>query len=440
MRRRTPILAGTLAVALLVAGCATTITGSAEGDAAAIAAAQAASSASSASSSESAPSSSDTSAPDTSTDPSTSAPTTDSSTDSSTASSSASAGGTGDYPTTPLTLPATPQTQQEAVLLEARRIGDALTVPTLVDKTLISAVNPTLPLKGPAALGALVFTDPTPTVAQKQGMVTGFVAGRRNSDNTSSAITASFEFPDATKAKAAVKPLADSVKSADFNDKAVAIPGHTGALGWAGKNSEGENRVQVFEAVGAMVVYVYSSDKTVADQRPRTKALLDALDAGFKDFTPTAAADLMKLPNDTDGMEAHTVPNTGDDRSVIDGVYSANGALNFDSDPIATQALYKSAGVDLISFGASNVIRARDDAAATSVRDGYIDETRSADNTWAPVSLPGAPDSASCLQQALKSAYYCVATSGRYAIEVNGQSAEQAVQLLNAQTAMLQGF
>jgi hypothetical protein len=444
MRRRTGIVAVTVALGLLAAGCATSVAGRAEANAAALAAAQAGSSTPATSGSEPSltlPSSTSDSSTAPSTDVTTDTSTTESSAGSSSSSSSGGgAGDTGDYPTTPQSLPATPASATDAALLEARRIADSMPVPTLIDKTYSVNVLPTLPLKGPQALASLVFSDPTPTVAQRQGMVTGFVTARRTADSASSVVLGAFEFPDDAKATAAVKPLADSVKSTDFGDKAVTVPGYKPALGWTGHNASSGYRTQVFIAQGQLVLYAYTEDTAKTDQPARIKTLLDAMSAGYKSFVATPSAELTKLPTDTDGMVAHTVPNTGDNATVIDGVYTATGALNYDSDPATTSGLYKSAGVDLVSFGASNVIRARDADGATAVRDGFIDETRAADSKWQPTSIQGVPDSSSCLQQALSANYYCVATSGRYMIEVNAQSETQAVQLLNAQSVMLEGF
>lgn len=457
MRPRRWTAAAAALTALLVAGCATTIAGTAEPNPAGLSASSSSSTSGSSTSgsetsfsdsSSSGTSDSDTSSSDASspvstdsTDESTSSlPSTSggatSSEDSSTASSST--GPSQAYPTTPLKYNKTPSTQESANLLEGRRIASNLVVPTFVDPAYIRGDLSTLPLRGPSAL-AVLFTAPVPSVAQRAGMITGFSSAR--SSTTGALLVAALEFGTAAQASAAVPALAAaSVDKENDRGKAV-VAGYPAAAGQFGTTSDSGAYFQSFLAQGRMVLYVYVSDKkqTAAQEATVAAKTFKMQTAAFATFKPTAPAALMQLPVDPEGMLAHTIPHTGDDLTVIDGYMTAAGQLHYDTDPIGTKTLFASAGVDAVGGGRATVYRAKDAAGAAAVRDSFVATSQKA-NSMQPYQLSSQVPGAKCLQDALNSKYYCVGVRDRYAFELAADSEADIDAVVSAQYQLLAGF
>ncbi len=462
-RRRLTAAVAALA-AVLVAGCATTIAGTAEPNPAGL------TTSSSSSKSGSSPSSSDTSTSDTSSSETsadtsssdvsssdTSAPSSSDSTaasttslpstsggpasseDSSTASSSTeSSAASQAYPTTPLRYNRTPSTQDSANLLEGRRIASVLVVPTFIDPAFIRGGNlSTRPLRGPSAMSVL-FTAPVPSVAQRAGMITGFSSAR--SSTTGALLVAAFEFGTAAQATAAVPALADASVDKE-NDKGKAVlAGYPTAAGQYGTTSDGIY-LQSFLAQGRMVLYVYATDKKQSAAVLGTLAAktFKVQSAAFGTFKPTASTALMQLLVDPEGMMAHTIPHTGEDLTVLDGYMTAAGQLHYDTDPVGTKALFAGAGVDAVGGGRATVYRAKDAAGAAAVRDSFVATSQKA-NSLQPYQLTSQAPGAKCLQDALNSTYYCVGIRDRYAFELSAESEADINAVVAAQYQLLAGF
>lgn len=466
MRRSRWTAAAVALAAVLVGGCATTVAGTAEPDPAGLSSASSTTSASTTEGSTTDCSTTDSSTTDSSTaatsgpagseassttasTPSVSGSSTgsfpsssESSTGSSTGSSTTASSSTGSsvaYPTTPLRYNRTPSTKSGANLLEGRRIASALVVPTFIDPTYISSsVFSTLPLRGPSAMSSL-FVDPVPSVAQRAGMVTGFSSARRST--TGALLVAAFEFGTATQASAAVPALAAASVSKEFDKGKATVPGYPAAAGWYGSTTSDGPYLQSFLAQGRMVLYVYISGKKqpTAQQAALAAKTFKAQSAAFTAFTPTAPAALMQLPVDPVGLLAHTIPNTGDNATVVDGYMTAAGQLHYDSDPVGTKALFARAGVDAVGGGRATVYRARTADGAAAVRDAFVAGTQRA-NSMQPYRLTATSPGASCLQDALDSKYYCVGVRGRYAFELSADSEGDINAATSAQYQLLAGF
>lgn len=449
--------------AILVAGCATTIGGTAEPNPAGLSTASTSASSDSSTSefSSSETSSSETSTAETSTagsatvessSPDTESTTAESSTDESTSSSetSGSTGSSGSssstaasssaaYPTTPLQYNRTPSTKTSANLLEARRMASALVVPTFIDATYTrNSSLSTFPLRGPSAMSTL-FTAPVPSVAQRAGMITGFSSAR--SSTTGALLVAAFEFGTAAQAAAAVPALAAASVNKETDKGKAALPGFRAAAGEYGSTSESGAYLQSFLAQDRMVLYVYIDDKkqTTAQQTALAAKTFKVQSAAFATFKPTAPDALMQLLVDPEGMMAHTVPNTGDDLTVYDGYMTAAGQLHYDTDPVGTKALFASAGVDAVGGGRATVYRAKSAAGAAAVRDSFVAGIQKA-NSMQPYQLAASAPGARCLQDALDSKYYCVGVRGRYAFELSADSEGDINAAMGAQYQLLAGF
>ena len=341
------------------------------------------------------------------------------------------------YPTTPRQLPETPQTDQQAALLEGRRIAGYLPVPTQIEPSYRkNASMSTLPLKSASAL-SLMLTDPAPDVAQRYGMLAGFMSARNTTDKKSM-LVAALEFPDSGSAQKAAGALAEAAHQ-DKDTGKVKVPGFDKAAGWAGKYSD-SSYSHAFLAQGALVLYAWVQDEGTGDPAAQAALLGQALKAettAMAAFKPAGKDGMRKLPTDVDGILAHTIPQPSEDATVIDGIYTAAAQLHFDTDPTETGRLFQAAGVDQVAQGKLTVYRAKDSAGAARIRDLFIDMMKGTDSAWKPYEFPGSVKEISCIQQALNSLYYCVAVDGRYAVEGYSSSEPDLINAFTAQTELL---
>lgn len=460
MRRSRWTAAAAALAAVLVAGCATTIAGTAEPNPAGLTSAPTSSStdlstsdssgeststessstestSTESSGTESSPissSSTDSSSPESSTDQSTSSSETTGS-----SSPSSSSGSSAAYPTKPLEYNRTPSTASSANLLEARRMASALVVPTFIDPSYTRGGNfSTLPLRGPTAMSVL-FAAPVPSVAQRAGMITGFSSARSNT--TGALLVAAFEFGTAAQATAAVPALTAAAVNKDTDKGKAAVPGYPAAAGVYGSTTESGAYLQSFLAQGRIVLYVYIDDKkqTTAQQAALAAKTFKAQSAAFAAFKPTAPAALMQLLVDPEGMLSHTLPNTGDNVTVVDGNMTAAGQLHYDTDPVGTKALFAKAGVDAVGGGRVTLYRAKTADGAAAVRDAFVAGTQKA-NSMRSYQLATPVPGAKCLQDALNSKYYCVGVRTRYAFELSADSEGDINAATAAQYQLLAGF
>ncbi|MET3804808.1 hypothetical protein ABIB25_001804 [Nakamurella sp. UYEF19] len=448
---RSAIMAVAVA-AVLIAGCASTIGGTAEPNAAAVSAAN------SSSPGTSGPGTSDPSSPGITT-PSESptsesspvqttgtTPTEDTASTASTESSAPqSSGGSAPttYPTTPLQYNKTSSTQRGANLLEARRIAGALVVPTFIDASYTRNGDlSTLPYGGPSAMSTLFGSAPMPAVAQRSGMITGFSSARSDPANNG-LVVAAFEFGTAAQATAAVPAFAAASADKTTDKGKAVVAGYPASAGWYGTLSGGGMYFQSFLAQGRMVIYTYMSGKKftgAAIGAALAAKAFAAVTASMRTFVPTAPAAIMALPVDPDGLLAHTLPNTGDNATVFDGSISAAGQLHYDNDPAGTKQIFATAGVDLVADGRASVYRAASTTGADLVRDDFVAYVQKTQTGMQPFALTATVPSAKCLQQALNSVYYCVGTQGRYAFEISAKSESDLNAAMSAQYQLLAGF
>ena len=344
-----------------------------------------------------------------------------------------SGGAGGDFPTTPQQIPATPQTEQQATLLESRRLGGYMVPPTVFAAQYQRQVLPTGPYKNAAAL-SLLFSDPTPAVAEQNHMVAAFSAARNGTDN-SGLVAAVFEFPNAGAATKAAKAMSDSVKYTP----AAALPGFPTSVVTTHTSADGGPIVQAFLPVGPLVSYLWAEGAKGAAAADVAKIVTAGLTAESKaaaGFKPVSGS-LNTQPMDHDGLLAHTLPNTGDNATVADGIYTAAAELNFDSDPVATAKVFAQTGVDYVTLGRDSVYRTKNPAAAVTLRDGFIAENKAQDPTQQAVD-PGALGAAAvCTQGSSLQSFYCAIAHDQYMIEVNETSASRAIAVGQAQIALI---
>ncbi len=345
------------------------------------------------------------------------------------------------YPSAPLPYNRTPTSPESANVLEAHRIANNLVVPSFIDGTYTRGADlSTLSYKGPASM-SILFVDPMPAVAQRAGMITGF-SSARGDGSKNALVVAAFEFPTDAKATAAVPAFVSAVANKKDDKGEAAVPGFKAAAGRYGTSGT-QPYFQAFLAQGRMVLYLYISGpglKTPALQAALAAKTFAAQTAAMSHYTPTAADKLMQLPVDPGGLRAHTLPNSKDDATVNDGVFTAAGQLHFDSEPIKTKAIFDSAGVDVVADGRASVYRARDANGAKLVQADFIASTQIIQKSMQPYQPTSGAADRTCLQQALSSYYYCVGTSGRYAYELSAKSEADINAAMAAQAALLAGL
>ncbi|MGV9409154.1 DUF7373 family lipoprotein [Nocardia sp. NPDC003693] len=158
----------------------------------------------------------------------------------------------------------------------------------------------------------------------------------------------------------------------------------------------------------------------------------------LKSFQPTPPDKLADLPFDPQGMLQLTLlrPKGDNLAAAFEGVLSASGALHRSADVDADRRLYEQSGVDFISYGAVQLSRARDAAAAESMLhqawpDRFVHKIES------PPGLPNAV----CTKYKGPNIYIipfnCYVTNGRYLAASWSQQQQDAYQRISAQYAIL---
>lgn len=156
-----------------------------------------------------------------------------------------------------------------------------------------------------------------------------------------------------------------------------------------------------------------------------------------RNFTPTPVDQFSQRNLDPDDMLFRTLPRAaGDSYKQPPGVYDATTDLHFAEFPDRTRAMYDRAGVDRIGYGATQVVRARDAAAA----DGYLAEVtidKYMVDVEAPKGLPGARCRKYRGPEQNAVPYYCYAAYDRYVGFASASQLGEAQQRISAQYAIL---
>ncbi|GGM03152.1 hypothetical protein GCM10011594_24120 [Nakamurella endophytica] len=372
-----------------------------------------------------------------------------SSSDTSTSTSGSSGSGTGSYATTPRSIPERPSAAG-ATLLESQRLAGAVVPPTLIDPrfTKLASLS-TLPFKSPAAI-TQILVSPADSVAARAGMLAGFASSRSTTDGSASMVVALFEFDTPAAATAGAKALVGAAQDKKGDTGKAAVPGFAGAAGWTGRSTTSSGTrayLHAFLPQGSLVLYVWTQGPTsAASSLPAlARSAFTVEVAAAKAFKPLRKSQLADQQVDPDGLLARTVPNVGEDLTVVDGLYSGAGELNYDTDPVGTRKLFDATGVDRVSLGRVNVYRARDAAGARAVRDSFIAQSvaqaqAQGQDPWEDFDYTGPVPGTRCLQQTLNSVFYCMSTRDRYAMEVSASSESDLEAALAAQYDLLGTF
>ncbi|MFE3222544.1 hypothetical protein [Nocardia sp. NPDC059228] len=361
---------------------------------------------------------------------------------------------TGNYGTKPRNVQAK-NPAQIGKYLEALRIGNIMPLAQDIDPALthnVPDVNPFTSgdsfladqLAGNAA--AFGWLNMTEFDANTPGFIAGFQTGARS--NEDSAI--SFELKDAVmvfESDDAATTAASALARSGFGKDEGTEPAHSttypsAQIAWTAK----DQALASWYATGKFVVLALAINHENAmlheSDQPGLLSLSDKAISvtvdRLKAFQPTPKDKLADLPLDPQGIIRMTLIRPAGDSTAFafDGTLDAHGALHPADDPNTTRALFDKTGVDLVSYGAGQVVRTRDSAAAAT----YVTDKGSA-KFQRPVDPPSGLPGARCVEYHGPSKnefpFRCLAAYGRYAAEVWSTQKQDVYQRISAQYAML---
>jgi hypothetical protein len=345
----------------------------------------------------------------------------------------------GNYPTAP--RPAQPWSLQGAVRMQAEQMADFVVGPWEADPALIGFAPPQV-ITDPADLKSVLLE--AGTKAADHHFINAFSTTRvdREDPDKKRLVTMVMRFPtneDAAAAATETSAALGAYLKAGAQEMAF-IPGHPEAQATQSPQVGGKYQVTSLTAHGPFVLY---QEATSSENAEAAAALvgktLDLQAPRIDTYHPTDPAQKTSL--DPTNLVATTIPDVNTNNV---GVYGAQGALHFSTDPVKTAQRYTAAGVDFQSNGLTTVIQAKDPAAATALASGIFD-ANSAGQQPGPI-VPGLP-AAKCLQSAKTGTtdaaslvnYRCITPMGRWVVLAVSQQAAAVTQQVAAQYLMLVG-
>jgi hypothetical protein len=353
----------------------------------------------------------------------------------------------GNFPTTPRPPLGTAGDAMHGGWAEGRRLASVLVGPWEVDADLIDyAQLQSGVVKDTDAVNSLLGA-PMGEALRGHNLLAGFSSARHTDKGPyKDMLTMVLELASPADATAAVADMAakDASLTMPFDDKPVptqhfSIPRYpaTPAVSyrWTASYPEpGGPRVTV-TALSAHGQYVLAQEAT-SDDKPDVAAQLIATALDLQQplvdkFKPTPPDQMAQLPLDPDGLMARTVAPRPENESIDDGIYDAHGALHLATDdPVHLAALFKSAGVQQVSYVLETRVYQTPDAGSAARI--VADET----GPRQVGGISGMPK-AKCFNETL--AYWCVARADRYAYEMQNEQENALHQMMAAQYRMLTG-
>jgi hypothetical protein len=345
----------------------------------------------------------------------------------------------GDYPTTAVPLTVADGT---GVVLEGQRMADAVVDPSDVDAALrhlrpfnTGAVQNAEALRGVLGLSRV-------GILRSHNLIAGFASSRDSEGGSSpstSLVNLVMRFPDGLGASATAAALA----ATNAAQVPMAIPRHSDAVASAYDMGHGVI-VESFAPHGPYVLYQWVQTKESVETATGLVArTLDLQGPQIDHFVPTDSSRLASLSFDTDGLVAHTLPAEIEVFSATAGEYSARGTLHFQTDPVASAALFMRAGVESVSLRESVVLQTRDPAAAARLVDELAGHAAATGATEIS-GVPGLPN-AICVDVDMaanrtSSRFHCHAFAGRYAFETSSEHQDDAREKTVAQYLILRQY
>jgi hypothetical protein len=345
----------------------------------------------------------------------------------------------GPYPTQPSQPLGVTGDPLRGVLAEAQRMANNVVGPWEVDSTLTGgfAFGATV-LQTPDAL-ASIGPEPFAAAAGQHSFINGFVSAR-TAEGQKLLVNAVLRFADQESAAAATKDFGDiAVKTGEGVQRAQ-IPGHPDAQAASYTQTEGSTgkrwgAVRAFTAHGP---YVFMQLAQAVDGIDPALGLvaktIDLQGPTIDKFRATDPAEFADISLDPTRLLARTLPVPDKEATPIqNATYEQRGALQFQSDPSRSATLFTETGTDLVAMAKTNVYQTKDSESAARIVDGFYTELQPTSQPAKPVN--NLPDSR-CLQLEDKT-FYCLGAADRYAIETTADNLLDAQQQVAAQYAML---
>ncbi|CAN7684080.1 DUF7373 family lipoprotein [Mycolicibacterium frederiksbergense] len=347
----------------------------------------------------------------------------------------------GSYPTAPRPPLGNAADPRTGAIADAQHLADFVVGPWEADEALVTPYLATYYLLDSS--GALMQFAPESVAqrAERHGMVNGFASARQVTDKTVM-MNAVFRFPDASAATAAAGDMnsgaaAQAVRGA--TPTSAVIPGHPEAAAstYPFTPHESDKEWTVIRSFAPHGPYVFMQLVQSVDGFDPAAALvqkaIDVQGPRIDEFRPAPADALAGVPLDPTGLLAKTLPLAGSAAPTKNAVYTRRGAVHFQSNPIASKTLFTDTGVTAVAMALTNVYEAKSPGLASMVVGSFSKEV-TAQGAAPAEPVPGLPDS-HCSERG--KAFYCVASAGRYAVEVNAESLPQAHQQMAAQYILL---
>ncbi|MDF0529459.1 hypothetical protein P0W64_03580 [Tsukamurella sp. 8F] len=350
---------------------------------------------------------------------------------------------TGSFATEKRVIPAS--TEATGKMQEGRRMTELFPPLTTLDPTFqyhghsgVGALE-----SGEASVGSIFGSEVAPVFAGREvGAMVGAndskPAPATSSKNVRGATVALLRMPSEQAATAAATDNRLMTPSSNKDNPAkipTTVPGYGSSTAYTQDWGSSGKETVAFVAHKQYVIGFYT------EATPNQIAgYLDPLTKAVDGFAPTPVDEFTTLPSDKDGIASLTLPPSNGDR---DGWASAKAAI-WDQDHLTTDLkAFTDAGVDIVGYGANQVYRARDATGAALLRDRFMAEARDSYAEVKAIAVPGVPD-ARCMNIKLYSnldqhAIYCLLAVGRYMSEYSTNQQEEAIQATSAEYLIFKG-
>lgn len=357
----------------------------------------------------------------------------------------------GNYPIEPRKPLGEAGKPEVGALLEAQRLANSVTGPWEVDPSLTAplafGIGPgSLALPGGAkALSAFFSADQNAAMAI-DGYVNGFATARQVAKQKQ-LMNIVLRFTDPAAESAAANSIAQAQIAhpiplpPPIPTTSITIPGHPEAVATT-HMFEDKNIGQTWTVVDSFTPHgpfvLMQRAQLIGPIDGATAMVAKTLDLqgpAIDKATLVDPAQFATVQRDPSGLLARAIPvpkgrGTPNSNMTLD----AHGLLNFDGDPVTATKTYADAGVDLGVSAGDFVYRAKDAAAATGLvnamvakmqADGPVNET-----------VPNLPGS-HCQKAADGKSVTCVASTDRYAYQIDANTLKDAQQQAAAQYLLL---
>ena len=351
-------------------------------------------------------------------------------------------------------------------LLEAHRMADFVVGPWEVDAELTK-------MPGAISLGIIgpipsiqimrtngVFKEDLIAIAEKHRFMTAFTTVRVSPEQTGqprSLHNAVLRFPDAAAAEAAAAEMATTEASRPGQPptEPITIPNTPEAR--ATKSTlDGAVKIVSFTAHGPYLLYQEANTAEAflgANALNLVDGALISQKRRIDEFTPTEPAAMRDLPLDPSGqLLARTLVAPDGGAPFMIGVWNARGWLHFELDPLQANAMFNTAGVDIVGQRLTTVYQAANADGATRIVGGLVDQLEnlpSVREVDGVTGLPaarcfqrtegGLPDTAPPTWQRVLWQFTCVASADRYAYTAFSADVTDVRQQMAAQYRILAG-